>query len=200
MRQRRSGVRSETTAARSTLENLARCRAAIYPVLGVEIRGGRRSDLPRSDCVFLSRSGGPTYDGLHPGLVRGRPVDRRDLAIGHAEIDGELTAVVHLVHQHEPQQVHLAHITHLLRRHEELHCLIELRVECLEIRSTNALEDCSYTATTSVNVAGALGILPNSIPTSNACSLAFCSVTNIHASSLADLHLACGFRSAFAAG
>src|SRR5207249_4789923 len=70
----------------------------------------------------------------------------------------------------------------------------------LRIRSTNALEDCSYTATTSVNVAGALGILPNSIPPSNACSLAFCSVTNIHASSLADLHLACGFRSAFAAG
>src|SRR5213596_4065054 len=31
----------------------------------------------------------------------------------------------------------------------------------LRIRSTNALEDCSYTATTSVNVAGALGILPN---------------------------------------
>src|SRR2546427_8809267 len=57
----------------------------------------------------------------------------------------------------------------------------------LRIRSTNALEDCSYTATTSVNVAGALGILPNSIPPSNACSLAFCSVTNIHASSLADL-------------
>src|SRR3989475_6914649 len=40
----------------------------------------------------------------------------------------------------------------------------------LRIRSTNALEDCSYTATTSVNVAGALGILPNSIPPSNACS------------------------------
>src|SRR6266850_7445860 len=39
MRQRRSGVRSETTAARLTLENLARCPAAIYPVLTTKFRG-----------------------------------------------------------------------------------------------------------------------------------------------------------------
>ena len=67
-------------------------------------------------------------------------------------------------------------------------------------RSTKALEDFSYVAITSGNVAGAGGILPNSIPPSSACSLAFCSVTNIHASSFAALHLACGFRSDLAAG
>src|SRR5213592_3427283 len=68
------------------------------------------------------------------------------------------------------------------------------------MRSTNALEDCSYVEITSPSVSGAFGILPNSIPPSRACSLAFCSVTNIHASSLADLHLAWGFRSALALG
>src|SRR5205809_2561968 len=67
-------------------------------------------------------------------------------------------------------------------------------------RSTKALEDFSYVAITSGNVAGAGAILPNSIPPSSACSLAFCSVTNIHASSFAALHLACGFRSDLAAG
>src|SRR5438128_4707366 len=68
------------------------------------------------------------------------------------------------------------------------------------IRSTNALDDFSYVAITSPSVSGAFGIFPNSIPPSSACSLAFCSVTNIQARSFAALHLACGFRSDLAAG
>src|SRR5437016_10422408 len=68
------------------------------------------------------------------------------------------------------------------------------------IRSTNALDDVSYVAITSPSVSGAFGIFPNSIPPSSACSLAFCSVTNIQARSFAALHLACGFRSDLAAG
>ena len=47
---RRSGVGSETTAARLTLENLARCRAAIYPFLaGYRLQGyiqGSSADGP----------------------------------------------------------------------------------------------------------------------------------------------------------
>src|SRR6266852_3729084 len=101
MRQRRSGVRSEATAARLTLVNLACCRAAIYPFLAGE---------------------------SHPRFVGGRPVDRRDLAVSHAKIDGELSAVMHAVHQHEPQHIHLAEVAHLLGRHEELYRLVELRV------------------------------------------------------------------------
>src|SRR6185295_1108937 len=118
MRQRRSGVRSETAAARDTLENLARCRAAIYPVLAGE-PGARRS--PREATAA------PGY-GLHPGLVRGRPVDRRHLAVRHPQVHRELAAVMHAVHQHEPQDVHLAEVAHLLGRDEELHRLVELRV------------------------------------------------------------------------
>src|SRR5437773_231771 len=67
-------------------------------------------------------------------------------------------------------------------------------------RSTKALEDFSYVAITSASVSGAFAIFPNSIPPSSACSLAFCSVTNIQARSFAALHLACGFRSDLAAG
>src|SRR5690242_18871638 len=68
------------------------------------------------------------------------------------------------------------------------------------IRSTNALDDFSYVEITSSIVPGAFAIFPNSMPPSRACSLAFCSVTNIQASSLADLHLPCGFMSALALG
>src|SRR5213593_402953 len=111
MRQRRSGVRSETTAARPTLENLARERATIYPVLTFKPHPltpspGRRGGPGGED----KRSGAPAGYVLHPRLVRRRPVDRRHLAIGHTEIDGELATVVHLVHQHEPQHVHLPQI------------------------------------------------------------------------------------------
>src|SRR5438132_5653086 len=70
----------------------------------------------------------------------------------------------------------------------------------LRMRSTKALDDLSYAEITSDSVSGGFAILPNSIPPSSACSLAFCSVTNIHARSFADLHLACGFRSDLAAG
>src|SRR5207245_306194 len=56
MCQRRAGDRSETTAARFTLENIAHHRAAIYPLLTVKL-------LPR--------------------LVRRRPVDRGDLPAPH---------------------------------------------------------------------------------------------------------------------
>src|SRR6266545_6923054 len=136
MRQRRSGVRPETTAARLTRHNLARCCAAIYPILTVKphpLTEGTELSSPlsrreRGTGGEDKRSGGSGDYRLHPWLVGGRPVDRRDLAVGHAAIDGELAAVMHLVHQHEPQQVHLAHITHLLGRHEELHRLVELRV------------------------------------------------------------------------
>src|SRR2546426_144224 len=126
MRQRRSGVRSETTAARLTRQNLARERATIYPVLTFKPHPltpspGRERGSGGED----KRSGAPPVYGLAPGFVRRRPVNRRDLTVGHAEIDGELTAVVHLVHQHEPQHVLLPQIAHLLRRHEELHGLIE---------------------------------------------------------------------------
>ena len=68
------------------------------------------------------------------------------------------------------------------------------------MRSMNALDDFSYVEMTSGRVSGAFAILPNSMPPSRACSLAFCSVTNIHASSFADLHLPCGLRSLLAAG
>ncbi len=57
----------------------------------------------RLRCFVAERGVRPTTgDRLHPGFVRRRPVDRRDLAVRHAEIDGELAAVMHLVHQHEP--------------------------------------------------------------------------------------------------
>src|SRR5207245_3323559 len=53
---------------------------------------------------------------------------------------------------------------------------------------------------TSWSVAGAAGILPNSIAPSRACSPAFCSVTNVHARSFALRHLVCGLRSALPGG
>src|SRR2546422_1203319 len=93
MRQRRSGVRSETTAARLTRQNLARERATIYPVLTFKPHPltpspGRERGSGGED----KRSGAPPVYGLAPGFVRRRPVNRRDLTVGHAEIDGELTA------------------------------------------------------------------------------------------------------------
>src|SRR5947199_10331979 len=117
MRQRRSTVRSETTAAWLTLGKLAHRRAAIYPVLTGE-PVARRS--PRGATASFCRAAGAAAGYmLHPGLVRRRPVDRRDLAVRHAEVHRELAAVVDAVHQHEPQHIHLPHVTHLLRRHEE---------------------------------------------------------------------------------
>src|SRR3989442_669200 len=122
MRQRRSGVRSEATAARLTLENLARERATIYPVLTFKPH-------PLTPSPHARRGGtkGQLY-GLAPGFVRRRPVDRRDLAVGHPEVHRELAAVMHAVHQHEPQHIHLAKVAHLLGRHEELYRLVELCV------------------------------------------------------------------------
>src|SRR5437870_4810315 len=181
MRQRRSAVRSETAAARLTPANLACYRAAIYPVLPTELLS----------CA--SRL-------LHPGFVGRRPVDRRDLAVRHAQVDRELAAVMHLVHQHEPQEVHLADVPICLGATKNFTVLLSSASGVRLMRSTNALEDFSYVAITSGNVVGAGGILPNSIPPSRACSLAFCSVTNIHARSFAALHLACGFKSDLAAG
>jgi hypothetical protein len=51
MRQRRSGVSSGKAAARLTLENLARCRAAIYPVLAIESGAARLGE----HCVAQRR-------------------------------------------------------------------------------------------------------------------------------------------------
>src|SRR5690348_5978780 len=99
MRQRRSGVRSETTAAWLTLENIACSHAAIYPILRADFAGESR---------VIGRS--------HPGFVSRGPVNRGYLPVGHPQVDGELPAVMHLVHEHEPQQAHLADVTHLLRR------------------------------------------------------------------------------------
>src|SRR2546427_214256 len=93
MCQRRAGDRSETTAARFTLENIAHHRAAIYPLLTVKL-------LPR--------------------LVRRRPVDRGDLPARHAEVHRELPAVMDHVRQQEPEEVEPPYVPHLFRPGEEL--------------------------------------------------------------------------------
>src|SRR3989442_1137293 len=83
MRQRLAEEGSETIAARLTRGNIARRRAAIYPVLTVK------------------------STRLHPGLVGGGPIDRGHLGVRHPQVDRELSTVVHAVHQHQPQDVHL---------------------------------------------------------------------------------------------
>src|SRR3989442_7730832 len=86
MCQRRAGDRSETTAARFTLENIAHHRATIYPLLTVKLR---------------------------PRLVRRRPVDRGDLPARHAEVHRELPAVMDHVRQQEPVEVEPPYVPHL---------------------------------------------------------------------------------------
>src|SRR6266849_744338 len=114
MRQRRSAVRSETTAASLMSANLASRRAAIYPFLAAE---SAPAPSPRLDGARLP---------LHPGLVCRRAIDRGHLTIGHAQVHGQLTAMVHAVHEHEPQDVHAPYVAHLLGRDEELHRLVQL--------------------------------------------------------------------------
>src|SRR5213594_707973 len=66
-----------------------------------------------SDPIEFSRS--------EPGLVGGWSVDRRHLSAGHTEIHAQLAAVVNLVGEHEPEELHLRQVAHRLRRREERH-------------------------------------------------------------------------------
>src|SRR5256712_11400775 len=104
MCQRRAGERSERTAARSTLKNIAQDRAAIYPLLTVKLR---------------------------PRLVRRRPVDRGDLPARHAEAHRELPAAMDHVRQQEPEEGEPPYVPHLFRPGAELDRLVQLRVACL---------------------------------------------------------------------
>src|SRR5207245_977043 len=104
MCQRRAGDRSETTAARFTLENIAHHRATTYPLLTCKLR---------------------------PRLVRRRPVDRGDLPTRHAEVHRELPAVMDHVRQQEPEEVEPPYVPHLFRPGEELDRLVQLGIVCL---------------------------------------------------------------------
>src|SRR2546427_6099917 len=104
MCQRRAGERSERTAARSTLKNIAQDRAAIYPLLIIKLR---------------------------PRLVRRRPVDRGDLPARHAEVHRELPALMDHVRQQEPEEVEPPYVPHLFRPGEELDRLVQLGIVCL---------------------------------------------------------------------
>src|SRR5438034_6322269 len=113
--------------------NIAHPSAAFYPVLDTK---------PHPLAVYLSysfplsatRRGGqgvrPRGQGvsLRPRLVRRRPVDGRHFAARHAQVHRELAAVVHHVHQQEPQEVHATDVAHLLGSDVELHGLVQLRV------------------------------------------------------------------------
>src|SRR5437867_4455768 len=48
-------------------------------------------------------------EALTPGLVGGGPVDRGHLAVGHAQVDRELTPMVDGVGQEEPQRLAAPH-------------------------------------------------------------------------------------------
>src|SRR5882762_3295311 len=63
-----------------------------------------------------------------PRLVLGRAIDRRDFRAGHAEVDRELSAVVDLIVQQEPEHVEAPQVAHFLGSRHELDRRIELRV------------------------------------------------------------------------
>src|SRR5712671_1193664 len=63
-----------------------------------------------------------------PRLVFGRAVDSRHLPTGHAQVNGELSAVMDLVVQHEPQEILSADVAELLGRRVELDGRAQLTV------------------------------------------------------------------------
>src|SRR2546430_216786 len=63
-----------------------------------------------------------------PLLVRGWTVDRRDFPAGHAQVDRELAAMVDLIEEQEPEEIHARHGAHGLRGGEEMDFLDEKRV------------------------------------------------------------------------
>src|SRR2546427_6555103 len=62
------------------------------------------------------------------GLVLGRAVDRGHFAAGHPQINGELTAMVDHVVQHEPEKVLAAYVAQLLRSSVKLDRRVQLPV------------------------------------------------------------------------
>src|SRR5262249_25008247 len=68
----------------------------------------------------------PTPRRLDPGLVARGSVDRRHLGAGHANVDRELSAVMHLVHERGPEDVHGAEVTHLAGADRELDGLAQI--------------------------------------------------------------------------
>src|SRR6267154_483563 len=78
------------------VENLTRAPLDFYPICAL------KSSMPR--------------------LVFGRAVDRRHLTARHPQVDGELSAVVDLIAEHEPQHVQASQIADLLRAGFELDC------------------------------------------------------------------------------
>src|SRR2546427_13091362 len=62
------------------------------------------------------------------GLVLGRAVDRGHFAAGHPQINGELTAMVDHVDQHEPEQVLAADVAQLRRSSVKLDRRVQLPV------------------------------------------------------------------------
>src|SRR5690606_9419740 len=58
-------------------------------------------------------------DGSAPGLVRRGAIDGRHLSASHAQVDAELSTVVDVVVQQEPEEIHVRDVAHGLRRDEE---------------------------------------------------------------------------------
>src|SRR5229473_5053416 len=98
MRQRRLEERVETSAARVT-------RGTYHEPVPLSIRILH----PNRPTVRVSLAGRPS----HPGLVRRGAIDRGHFAVRHAQVDRELPAVVHHVHQEEPEKVEPSHVAHL---------------------------------------------------------------------------------------
>src|SRR2546427_12958375 len=65
---------------------------------------------------------------LHPGLIRGRTVDRGHLRACEPEVDRELPAVMDLILHRHPQDLRDAEVPHLPGPERELDGLVELIV------------------------------------------------------------------------
>src|ERR1043166_2045840 len=68
--------------------------------------------------------------GSNPRFIPARSVDRWHLAVRHAQVDRELTAVMDLVVEKEPDPVLARHRAHLLRSDHEVNVLFELGIGC----------------------------------------------------------------------
>src|SRR5947208_14667204 len=88
------------------------------------------------------------------GLVLGRAVDRGHFAAGHPQINGELTAMVDHVVQHEPEKVLAAHVAQLFRSSVKLDRRVQLPVVHSPDFVAHLLERALYLAERALPVIG----------------------------------------------